>query len=129
MPQTNPDKRAKELHSLLDKQGQNRSTTAVGNTEEEQTIIVGTSDQYMRKAIFNALLSHETPADSENGFHAEENVIAMAEKLNLHLTEIGASRPICSDCEELLKAKEIEAKTEFSGKNQKTENNDKSTNH
>lgn len=112
------DKRAKELHSLLDKRSQNSSTTAVRNTQEQITL-VGTSDKYIRKAIFEALQAHETTAESKLGNHAEENIIEMAEKMNLHLIEIGASRPICLDCEELLKEKGIEAKTNFSGKKSK----------
>ncbi len=119
MPKTDPDKRAKELHDLIkDERKKRHTTTAVANTQEDQTI-VGTSDSYMRKEIKEALLEHETPADLIDGNHAEENVIDMAEKLKLNITEIGASRPICADCEELLKEKNIEAKTEFSGKKSK----------
>jgi len=114
----NPDQRAKELHALLDRISRNSTTTAVGNTTTE-AVIVGMNDKYIRKIIREALEDYEIPADGESGKHAEENVIAMAEKLNLTLTEIGASRPICLDCEELLKLNDITAKTEFSGKKSK----------
>lgn len=39
-----------------------------------------------------------------------------ATERSLTLLEIGASRPICLDCEEMIKAKGIETLTEFSGK-------------
>jgi len=49
------------------------------------------------------------------GNHAEENVIDEADERNLTITEIGASRPICHDCQYKIEEKGIEAKTEFSG--------------
>jgi hypothetical protein len=62
------------------------------------------------------LLEHEIIARSRTGNHAEENVMDEATERNLTLVEIGVSRPICLDCEELIKDKGIETKTEFSGK-------------
>ena len=112
------DERAKELHELLDKRSQNSSTTSVGNTLEEKAII-GTSDKYLRKVIKEALLEHEIIAESSPNSHAEINVINKAETLNLTLTEIGSSRPICLDCENTLKSKNIAAKSSFSGKKSK----------
>jgi hypothetical protein len=39
-----------------------------------------------------------------------------AQERNLTLIEIGASRPICLDCEEKIRLGGIETQTEFSGK-------------
>lgn len=116
MERENPDERAKELHDLLEyERTKKHTTTAVGNTDEDITI-VGTSEDYLRAEIKEALLEHEIPAKSRKGNHAEENVMGEADERNLKITEIGASRPICLDCENKIKEEEIEAKTEFSGK-------------
>jgi len=116
MKRKNPDKRAKELHNLLENERTKRhTTTAVGNTEQDITI-VGTSEDYMRPEIKVTLLEHEIPSKSRKGNHAEENVMDEAGERNLNITEIGASRPICLDCEIKIKEKGIETKTKFSGK-------------
>ncbi len=116
MAYQNPDDRAKELHNMIsDERKRKHTTTAVGNTTE-QISIVGTNEEYMRMEIRRALLSHEIIAKSQPGNHAEENVILEAEARDLNLIEIGASRPICLDCENLLLEKNIEAFTDFSGK-------------
>ena len=110
------DQRAKELHDKIkDARNKRQNTTAVGNTEQEVTL-VGTNDRYLRKEIREALEENEIEVPSIIGNHAEENVIAEAEKQNLNMTEIGASRNICSDCEKLIKKKDIKTKTPFSGK-------------
>ena len=116
MPLQNPDQRAKALQGLVtDERKKRHTTTSVGNTSEG-TAIVGTSEEYLRIEIKKAVLPHEMPARSRSGNHAEENVLDEAQERNLNLVEIGASRPICLDCENRLKAKGIEAKTDFSGK-------------
>jgi len=119
MPLKNPDKRAKELHDLItDERKKRHTTTSVGNTSEGRSI-VGTSEEYLRIEIKKAMQAHEIPAKSRKGNHAEKNVLDEAQQRDLTLVEIGASRPICLDCENLLKDKDIEAKTEFSGKRSK----------
>jgi len=119
MQKKNPDERAKELHDLIEDERKKRhTTTAVGNTEEDITII-GTNEEYLRFEIRKGLHEHEIIAKSRAGNHAEENVVDEAENRNLTLVEIGASRPICLDCEEKIKAKGIDARTEFSGKTSK----------
>ncbi len=116
MQHQNPDERAKELHNMLsDERKRKHTTTAVGNTTEDISI-VGTNEEYLRMEIRRALESHEIIAKSHPGNHAEENVIREAEARELTLFELGASRPICLDCENLLTNKNIEAKTDFSGK-------------
>jgi hypothetical protein len=48
MPYNNPDDRAKALHNLiLDERKRKHTTTAVGNTSEEISI-VGTNEEYFR---------------------------------------------------------------------------------
>lgn len=123
MFQKNSTQRAEELHNLiLDERKKRHTTTAVGNTLEEITI-VGTNEEYMRYEIRNALLEHEVIAKSRLGNHAEENVIDEAEERNLTLLDLGASRPICLDCEEKIKSAHIETQTEFSGKVSKNRRN------
>ena len=112
----NPDERARELHELIEDERKKRhTTTAVGNTTEEISII-GTNEEYMRLEIRRALFEHEIIAKSRAGNDAEENVMEEATQRNLTLIEIGASRPICLDCEEKIKANGIETQTAFSGK-------------
>ena len=118
MSKTNPDKRAKELHALLNPITQRQVTIAVGNTTENISL-VGTSENQMRKVIKENLLDHEMVAKPDVDTHAEEDIITSAERLALNLTEIGASRAVCLDCEELLKEKGIDIKTELSGKKSK----------
>lgn len=116
MQQKNPHERANELHNLIaDERKRRHTTTAVGNTAEEISI-VGTNEEYMRIEIRKSLFEHEIVAKSRTGNHAEENVMDEAAERNLTLLEIGASRPICLDCEDKIKAFGIETQTEFSGK-------------
>lgn len=123
MKKKNPDKRAKELHEKIKDSRKKRSvTTAVRNTETEISI-VGTSDRYLRKEIREALNENELEAKSILGNHAEQNVLAEAEKRNLTIVEIGASRPICLDCEEELKEKGIFSWSPFSGKKSRNRKN------
>ena len=112
----NSHNRAKELHDLIEDERKKRhTTTAVGNTSEDVSI-VGTNEEYLRFEIRRALLDHEIIAKSRVGNHAEENVMDEAKERNLRLTEIGASRPICLDCEAKIVEQGIETQTEFSGK-------------
>lgn len=115
----NPDKRAKELHGLIqNKVAQNFITIAVLNTEDE-IVLVGTNERKLRKEQVEALKEHEKEAQSKEEKHAEEKVIHKAQEMGLKGTEIGASRPICLDCEELIETHDIKAKTEFKGKKSK----------
>jgi hypothetical protein len=112
----NPDQRAKELHSKIgDTIKQELTTTAVGITENGIGII-GTSDRRFQKEIENNITENEILAESHLGNHAEENVINEADKRNFTIKEIGASRDICLDCEEIIKNKGILSLTPFSGK-------------
>ncbi len=112
------DKRVKELHGKLGKITQDKTTTSVGLTEE-QIGIVGSSEGRLRKIVKKALYDFEIEAKGQSGKHAEEYVIDEAEKRNLKLTNISASRPICIECQELIEGKEIKTNTSFSGKKSK----------
>lgn len=115
----NPTERAEALHDLIEDERKKRhTTTAVGDTKEEISI-VGTNEEYLRPEIRRSLLPHEIIAKSKPGNHAEENVIEEAADRNLSIVEIGASRPICLDCEEMLKELGIHTQTGFSGKKSK----------
>ena len=119
MPQPNPDKRAKELHnSIQDEFKKRKITIAVGNTESDFSL-VGTSEKYMQDDVLNAMNDNEIVATPNFDKHAEEDIIEEAQKREVKITEIGACRPICLDCEELLNENNIISRTEFSGKKSK----------
>lgn len=119
MQRKDPTKRAQELHELMEDERRKRhTTTAVGDTDTDISI-VGTNEIYLRTEIKRGLLSHEIVAKSKPGNHAEENILDTAAEKNLKIVNIGASRPICLDCEEKIKALGIETETEFSGKKSK----------
>jgi hypothetical protein len=103
---------------MEDERRRRHTTTAVGDTDTDISI-VGTNEIYLRTEIKRGLLPHEIVAKSKPGNHAEENILDTAAEKNLKIVNIGASRAICLDCEEKIKALEIETNTEFSGKKSK----------
>lgn len=112
----NPEERAKELYNLLPNERTKRHLpTAVGYTIENISI-VGTSENYLRPEIKEALNKTGIPANSKQGNHAEENIQEEAGEKQLKVTDIGASRSICLDCEIKIKEKGIKACTIFSDK-------------
>ena len=111
-----PQERAKELHDLIQDEFKKRKVTiAVGNTDSDFAI-VGTSERVMQKDVLKGIKEDEVVAKPNKDKHAEEDIVAEADKREVNVVEIGASRPICSDCEELIKGRNIETKTPFSGK-------------
>ena len=77
---------------------------AVGVAEDSSgatTTLVGTSEPrgYLRPGV--TLAPGETMAAGSG--HAEADILAHAAKAGLNVTEIGATRPICSDCGTALK--------------------------
>jgi len=86
---------------------------------DSPTVIIGTSERELRDIQRESLLVNEVEAPSEKGKHAEENAVAKAKNLGLKGIEIGTSRPICLDCEELIKQEGIIPKTELKGKKSK----------
>lgn len=112
------DKRAKELQSKIkNKISRNMTTIAVGLTNAET--IVGTNDVRLNKNVKAELNVNEIIAKSYKNNHAEENVILEADSRNLTINEIGASRNICIDCQELITKRNILTDTPFSGKKSK----------
>lgn len=114
-----PESRAKELHSLIKNKVARSFVTIAVLTTETETVIVGTNERKLREEQKDALFSEEIEAETHMGKHAEENVIAFAKKIGLEGKEIGVSRPICLDCENLIKEEGILAKTIFKGKKSK----------
>ena len=114
-----PDKHAKELlNKIKDEFKKRKITIAVGNTDEEISI-VGTSERYMQKDVLDAIKENEIVAKPNINKHAEEDILEEANARNLRITEIGASRSICLDCEILLQELNIPTKTKYSGKKSK----------
>jgi len=116
---TNPDKRAKELHNAINNKSSLNYVTIAVLTTETEAVIVGTNETKLRKEQKKALLENEIEAESESSKHAEENAINKAKKLGLKGKEIGASRPICSDCEKTIQEENIIPVTELKGKKSK----------
>ncbi|MCB1157408.1 MAG: hypothetical protein H7A25_16355 [Leptospiraceae bacterium] len=117
-----PEKRAISLHSLIKHLfTRNKNTTAVLNTKEKISI-VGSSEKRLRPEVRAGLKENEIEATGPG--HAEEKVIKKAEIEKLHPTEIGVSRPICLDCKSLILQKDIQTKTNFSGKKSKNRENE-----
>lgn len=107
------------MHGLIDNPiASDYTTIAVLNTEEGLAL-VGSSALSLDKRVRENLVSTEKEAKGTKGQHAEEKVIQLAKEEKLSPTEIGASRPICLDCEELLEENNILTKTKFSGKKSK----------
>ncbi len=116
MENINPNDRAKEIHDVItNKIAHNMSTIAVLTTNSE-VVIVGTSESKLRNEQRKILKENELEAESITGNHAEENAIAEAKKQHLTGIEIGVSREICIDCQELIEKEEIISHTAFSGK-------------
>lgn len=106
-----PEKRANELHKKIKfKFTRDKNTTAVLNTDTD-AIIVGSNEVRLRKEQREALYDNEIEATGQG--HAEVTVINKAEELELNGTEIGVSRPICENCEKLIKENGIDNKTKF----------------
>ena len=106
-----PEKRAKELHEKIKfKFTRDKNTTAVLNTDTN-AVIVGSNEVRLRKEQREAMYNNEIEATGQG--HAEVTVINKAEELELTGTEIGVSRPICKNCEELIKEKGVDNKTKF----------------
>ncbi len=116
---TDPEKRAKELHELIESQVARNKVTIAVLTTDTPSVIVGTSEKELREAQRKVLQEHEVEAKSEKNKHAEENVINQAKAMGLQGKKIGVSRPICLDCEELIKEENIETNTPFKGKKSK----------
>ena len=119
MTNKNPEERAKELlDKIKDDFKKRKITIAVGKTDSDFSL-VGTSEKYMQNDVLNSIEKNEIVATPNQNKHAEEDIIDEAEKREVKITDIGASRPICIDCEEIIKENNITSHTEFSGKKSK----------
>lgn len=114
----NVDERVEGLHLKLGKVTQNKTTTSVA-ISKENVGIVGSSEGKLRKSISKELYDFEIEAKGEPGKHAEVYVMEEADKKDLTITNIAASRPVCIECEEIIKKKDIKTNTPFSGKKSK----------
>lgn len=99
-PPVDVNKRAKEIHEALPHETQKRTTTAVGKTTDGK-ILVGSSEKKLRKPQREALMENEIEVVGEG--HAEETILNHAKEHGMKVEEIGASRPICQDCDDMLK--------------------------
>lgn len=94
------DDRAKEIHSALPKATQSRTTTAVAevtNPDGTTSLLVGSSEVRLRPAQRNVLTTEEIAVKGVG--HAEQTVINHANANGQKVNAVGASRPICSNCE------------------------------
>ena len=91
------------------------TTTAVGYTQQGISF-VGTSDKRFPKEIIKALSDDEEMAEPHPENHSEEDIIKKKKNRELDLTDIGASRKVCKDCEDKIKEKGIVSWTAFSGR-------------
>jgi len=102
---------ALELHGLLDKTAQEKRTIAVG-TYSDGTRGTASSTYYMTKEQQNYAKEHGLKYVKGSG-HAEEKLIKDGVK------DVEVNRPICSDCEKLIKDCGLSTETLFSGKKSK----------
>jgi hypothetical protein len=89
--------RAKELHSVLGEGTQSRTTTAVGaatTAEGESVTLVGFSEDNLRTQQRAALKPGEIAVSGKG--HAETTILNYAEKNNIKVHAVGASRPPAS---------------------------------
>jgi RHS repeat-associated protein len=94
-------KRANQIQSVLDPIAQSKRTTAVGTTADGMTL-VASSQKNLSPAQKAALGANETAVSGIG--HAEETLINAADELGTTLTDVGASRPMCPDCQDAVKA-------------------------
>ena len=101
---------ADQLQAAMGPAQSGRVTMAVGlaDSEGESVILIGTSEPngYIRpsvRALVNALTARGAIVVPGTR-HAEENIVNYAVKEELKLIEVSAGRPICEDCEALIRA-------------------------
>ena len=97
--------RVDELRAAIPLAQQGRVTMAVGLAEDAggvQRVLIGTSEPrgYLRPGV--TLSSGETVAPGLG--HAEADIVNSARQNGLRLTEVGATRAICAECEALIRA-------------------------
>jgi RHS repeat-associated protein len=102
------EKRAQELHRLLPKVTQDKTTTALTATKEGVTI-VSSSEKRLRKVVRDALKkSEKIEIEAIGEGHAEETGVSFAKKNGYTPTETAASRPICNNCAKFLEKEGVQ---------------------
>jgi filamentous hemagglutinin len=96
--------RADELRNLIPSAQQGRITMGVGLAEDAngaRQVLIGTSEPrgYLRPGV--TLNQGETLVSGTG--HAEADIVNHANQNGLTLLEVGATRPICPACAELIK--------------------------
>jgi len=97
--EVNLEARANEINSTLDPYAQSRRTTAVADatTADGNNITLVASSQKTLAPVQRAALKPGEVAVSGEG-HAEITILDYANKNNMTVNKIAASRPICDDC-------------------------------
>ncbi|MGH2514193.1 MAG: hypothetical protein ACRDHP_00910, partial [Ktedonobacterales bacterium] len=104
-PQQYADTRAQELQQALPEGSQGRVTMGSGVVEDSNGVrqaIVGTSENggYLRPGV-KALLNPDDVV-ANGTLHAEQNIVQYATQNGLKVIAVGAGRPICQACEEVI---------------------------
>lgn len=102
--------RAKELHATLHPLKQARTTTAVVEAVDAKGstgYFVGHSDYYFPNQIKNSLNPSEIFVTKIEG-HAETSAIQGAMQQGFTPLRVGASRPICTGCQPVLKQNNVQ---------------------
>lgn len=97
------DARAKEIHDALPVATQKRTTTAVAevtNPDGTKSTLVGSSEVRLRPAQRKVLTTEEIAVKGSG--HAEQTVINHANANGQKVNAVGASRPICENCEKAI---------------------------
>ncbi len=99
-PEQFAHERAQELQNSLPDASRGRVTMGVGVTDDGQ-VLVGTSEGgYLRKGV--TLEDGETLAPGDT-HHAEQNIMQWAQQNGQNLVAVGAGRPICEACDDVLR--------------------------
>ena len=100
-----------EAHSQLDETAQRYKTTAIGR-DSKGKLYISSSDNIVPKPQRTWAESKGITVVNMKDTHAEESLI----KANKGIKDIEASRPVCLDCEDLMKKKKVKTNTPLSGK-------------
>ena len=97
--------RVEELKAAIAPAQQGRVTMAVGLAEDAlgvRKILIGTSEPmaYIRRGV---RINPQETVVSGTG-HAEQNVVSHAQAQGLRLIEVGATRPICPTCSNMIES-------------------------
>jgi RHS repeat-associated protein len=110
---TNLEKRAKIIQEAqVNEKARNLSTTAVAKAKDangQTHTLVASSRERLTPAQRKVLKKNEIEVKGKG--HAETTIVNHADKNNLKVTQIAASRPVCKSCQTVLEAKKIKIKS------------------